>query len=626
MDTFTLLRSLRWRSLAGIAVTALTLAGCGGSSGGGSTMTGSTDSSCSGSSCGTLMVGVTDAEGDFLNYSVDVQSVTLQRQNGATVELLPATTRIDFAQLTDLSDLLAASTLAGGDFLGGTIRVDYSTAEVFVEVAGQSVKANVVDSNGQALGVTELTVQLSNRNHLVVTPARVSFLTLDFDLAASNSVDTTQNPPVVTARPYIVADVEPAAQRDLRVRGALISADTTASTYTVQVRPWFVKDGDHGKATVHTTSTTSFEINGVASMGSDGLTALAALPAGTLTVAFGTLSTADKTFTATTVQAGDSVGGERLDAVQGNVVSRTATQLTVKGAFAARHDHGPGAVRTAVITIGADTKVLKTGDPMGTFTTDAISVGQGIMAFGTFADPTTSTTAASLDATAGRVRLLPTQVRGVVNSMVAGQLNLNLRAIDRLGVDMFDFAGTGTSTAVDANPADYEVGTGTLSLASVTAGESAKVLGFVTPFGAAPPDFAGRTVIDRGDIPDLLAIGWGKNGTAAPFATLGNTGIVLDLHNTSIGRHDLFVDLQHQDLLALASSPTIVSGTGSVLFGVAKRGNIDLFTSFADLVTAITTHLNAGESAVALTATGAYDTSTNTLAADHISVFFTSTN
>src|SRR6185295_15728744 len=151
-----------------------------------------------------------------------------------------------------------------------------------------------------------------------------------------------------------------------------------------------------------------------------------------------------------------------------------------------------------------------------------------------------------------------------VNSIVAGQMNLNLRAIDRLGVDMFNFAGTGTSTAVDANPADYEVTTGTLSLASLKAGESAKVLGFVTPFGAAPPDFDGRTVIDRADIPDLLAIGWGKNGTAAPFTTLANTGIVLDLHNTSIGRHDLFVDLQHQDLLALASSPTIVSGTGSV--------------------------------------------------------------
>jgi hypothetical protein len=628
MDTFTRLRSIRWRSLAAVALAALTLVGCGGSGGGGSSLAGNTSgSSCSGSSCGSLLVGVTDAEGDFINYSVDVLSVTLQRQNGATVELLPAKTRIDFAQLTDLSDLLAVATLAPGDFVGGTIRIDYSTAEVFVEVAGQSVKANVVDANGQALGVTDLTVQLSNRQHLVVTPARVSFLTLDFNLAASNSVDTTQTPPVVTARPFIVADVEPAAQRDLRVRGALVSTDTTASTYTIDVRPWFLKGGDHGRATVHTTSTTSFEINGVASMGSAGLAALAALPAGSLTVAFGTLSTQDRTFTATTVHAGDSVSGERLDAVQGNVVSRTATQLTIKGAFAARHDHDAGAVRTAVVTIGPSTTVLKTGDPSGVFTTDAISVGQGIVAFGSFADPATTAAAATLDATAGRVRLLPTHVHGIVNSIVPGQLNLNVRAIDRLGVDMFDFAGTGTTTAVDANPLDYEVGTGTLSLASLTAGESAKVLGFVTPFGAAPPDFDGRTVIDRADIPDLLALGWGKSGTTAPFASLSDLGLVLDLHNPSIGgRHDLFVDLQRMDLLTLASSPTIVPATGRVLFGIAKRGNIELFTSFADLVAAITTHLNAGESAVSLMATGAYDATTNTLAADHISVFFASTN
>ncbi len=149
----------------------------------------------------------------------------------------------------------------------------------------------------------------------------------------------------------------------------------------------------------------------------------------------------------------------------------------------------------------------------------------------------------------------------------------------------------------------------------------------MTPFGAAPPDFEGRTVIDRADMPDLLAVGWGKSGTAAPFTSLSNLGLVLDLHNASIDvRHDLVVDLKRTDLLTLASSPTIVPATGPVLFGIAKRGNIELFTSFTDLVAAITTHLNAGESAASLMATGAYDTTTNTLAANHISVFFTSTN
>ncbi len=244
-----------------MAFAAAGLAACSGS-GGGSSSANDSASACTGSTCGTLLVGMRDADGDFISYSVDVLSVSLRRANGATVEMLPAKTTIDFAQLTDLSDLLAVATLAPGDFVGGTIRLDFSTAEVYVEVGGQAVKANVVDANGQPLGVTDLTVQLSDRNHLVVTPGRATFLTLDFDLVASNTVDATQSPPVVTAQPYIVADVEPATERDLRVRGTLVSADVAASTYAVDVRPWFRRDGHHGQLTVHTTPTTSFEVNG----------------------------------------------------------------------------------------------------------------------------------------------------------------------------------------------------------------------------------------------------------------------------------------------------------------------------------------------------------------------------
>ena len=87
---------------------------------------------------------------DFVGYSVDVLSITLQRRGGATVEVLPAATRIDFAQLTELADLLAVATLASGDIVGGKIRLDYSNAEVFVQSGGQVVKAKVVGADGAA--------------------------------------------------------------------------------------------------------------------------------------------------------------------------------------------------------------------------------------------------------------------------------------------------------------------------------------------------------------------------------------------------------------------------------------------------------------------------------------------
>ena len=96
---------------------------------------------------------------------------------------------------------------------------------------------------------------------------------------------------------------------------------------------------------------------------------------------------------------------------------------------------------------------------------------------------------------------------------------------------MFDFAGTGTATASDADPNNYEVLTGKLSLANRSAGEAAKVIGFVTPFGSAPPDFVGSTVIDRLDLPAMLGIGWGASGTTAPFVSMNPTGLVIDITN-----------------------------------------------------------------------------------------------
>jgi hypothetical protein len=591
--------------------------------------------------CGTLLVGLTDADGDFVSYAVDVLSVTLKRSNGATVETLPAKTRIDFAQLTDLADLLSVSTVAPGDFVGGKIRIDYSNAEVAVEKAGQTVLAKVVDQSGQPLGIVDLDVDLSNRDRLVITRGRAAFLSLDFDLAASNDVDLSKTPVVVTARPFVVAEIQPVDQKDLRVRGPLVVVDNNSSSYTVDVRPWFRREGEFGRVTVHTAADTSFEIGGTAYMGAAGLAALAQQPAGTPTLAFGTLAVQGHDFTAEVVQAGDSVGGPRMDAVHGSVVSRVGNQLTVKGAFAVHRDDQQGNaaapgddnpdhahfVRTVIVTIGPDTKVLKVG-AMQVLDASAISVGQSIVAFGKFDDPqpvpmadTTTTTPATFDATAGRVRLEVTQVRGAVVSAAAGQLNLKLGEIGRLGVEMFNFAGTGTTASTDADPNNYEIATSSLPLATLGAGEAAKVLGFVRPFGSAPADFEGRTVIDRADLPTVLAIGWGTSGTAAPFLSSGNAGLVLDLHNAAIGdRHTLSIGMRTIDLLGLAASPIIVGADGRATYGLWEAGHVELFTSFADFVAALNARLAGGEKVQGLMAYGSFDAGTSTFTANHIAV------
>jgi hypothetical protein len=399
------------------------------------------------------------------------------------------------------------------------------------------------------------------------------------------------------------------------------------------VRPWFLASGDHGQLTVHTSSTTSFEIDGATSTGADGLKALAAQTAGTLTLAIGTLDTSTRDFTADTVLAGTSVPGEGLDAVQGNVVSRSGDTLTVKGAFAVHHDHQLDFQRTVIVTIGANTKVTKAGSTAAV-DASAISVGQSIVALGTLAEPASSggamgptpaasTTPATLDATAGRVRLQPTELHGAVKSVVAGTLTLQLRSIDRLGIAMFNFAGTGNATASDADPNNYEVQTGNLSLANLAAGEAAKVIGFVTPFGSAPPDFVGTTVVDHLDLPSTLGIGWGATGTTAPFVSMSATGLVIDITNKSIGdRHFILSGMQKLDILTLASGPTIAPTTDRGMYGVWEPGHVELFEHFADFETKLAARLGAGDAATSMTAFGAYDAGSNVLTANGVSAFF----
>jgi hypothetical protein len=449
MDTFLKRTRAAFRSSWMVALVAATLSGCSGS--GDSTATPAPPTP----DTGTLLVSMTDADGDFVSYSVDVLSVTLERRGGGTVEVLPTTTRIDFAQLTDLSDLLAVATLAPGEIASGTIRLDYGNAEVFVESAGQVVRANVIGENGAPLGITELEIELASDGRLLIARGRAALLALDFDLAASHDVDLAQSPPLVTARPYVVAEIAPVEEKELRLRGALVAADVAGNSYTVDVRPWFRADGAHGRVTVHTTATTSFEIDGIPATGTAGLTALAAKPAGTMTVAFGTLSTQERRFTAEIVHAGDSVSGERIDAVHGSIVARNGDQLTVKGGYAVRRDRVTRLHRTVLVNVGASTTVLKTGSPGVAQDAAALSVGQHIVAFGTLTAPTDDSTPATFDATNGRVRMLPTHLYGAVNTVQPGHLELDLRGIDRLGIELFDFAGTGVTAAQDASPTAY---------------------------------------------------------------------------------------------------------------------------------------------------------------------------
>ena len=575
--------------------------------------------------CGTVMVALTDADGDFLNYTVDVVSLRLETANGRTVETLPRTTRINFTDYVDLAELVAVATIPPATYVSGTIRIDYADAEVFVEANGDAKAAVVTDMDGVALGQTELRITLSNRDQLNIVKGRSALLQLDFDLDASHTVDIVPTPATAASEQFIVAEVAPVDEKDIRVRGPLVEVSEDEMTYTVAIRPFHDRDGDFGRVTVHVTNETEFEVDETLYVGAEGLRALSAAGPSTPTIAQGTLNVAERMFTANIVLAGSSVPGIDRDAVAGNVIARDGNFLTVRGATIIASDRRAHFHDDVTVEIGPNTKVFRDGHRFSDLGIDAISIGQRITVRGTILQTVTDalTPQIHFDATDGAVRMHVTHLLGIVNAIMPGQTDITLHGIDRRRVQIFDFTGTGTSTDTDADPDNYEVATGDLTLADFSTGKPIVAWGFPNAFGAAPPDFFGRTVIDYTDVRSTLGIGWSAAGTVAPFISMGSDGLILNNQNEDIGlRHYIDNGPVLIDLTMLDSNTTIVPrATDRSLFYIKTADSLREYSNFDDFVNDLSTSLDGATTARSMHARGLYDSDTNTFTAFKIGVY-----
>ena len=609
----------------------LILAACGGGSGtteiSGSVPTATCDpnDSSTHAECGTVLVALTDADGDFLNYTVDVLSLELETANGRIVETLPRTTRINFSDYVDLTELVTAAAIPPAVYVAGTIRLDYTSAEVFVEAADESKQAVVKDMEGNVLTRTELKIHLSNRNRLVISKGRAALLQLDFDLAASHEVDIVPTPAEAVSAQFILAEVSPVDEKDVRVRGPLVGVSEDEMAYTVAIRPFHDRDGDFGRVRVHVTNETEFEVNEEMYMGVEGLRALGAAGQGTPTVAAGTLDVANHQFTASIVLAGSSVPGIDRDAVVGNVIKREGNFLTVRGATVIPRERRAHFHDDVVVEIGPETKVFRDGYGHSDLGTDAISIGQRVTIRGSQPTPTTSADAPQIlfDATQGAVRMHMTRLIGVVNSVMPGQTDITLHGIDRRRVGIFDFTGTGTSPDEDADPNNYEVATGNLALATFSAGKPIVAKGFPNAFGAAPPDFNGRTVIDYTDVRSALGMGWGVEGTVAPFVSIGPDGLILDNGNEDIDvRHHVKHGPMLIDLTSLDSDTTIVPHeTDRMAFYIKTIDSLRMYSDFTDFVNDLSTSLDGATAARSMLAHGQFVVDSNVFTAHKIGIY-----
>jgi hypothetical protein len=479
--------------------------------------------------------------------------------------------------------------------------------------------------SGEVLTQTELKIHLSDRNRLAITKGRAALLQLDFDLAASHAVDITPTPAEALSEQFIIAEVSPVDEKDIRVRGPLLGISEDEMMYTVAIRPFHDRDGDFGRVRVHVTDETEFEVNEAVFTGVDGLRALNDAGPGTPTVAGGTLNVANHEFTAAIVLAGSSVPGIERDAVVGNVIKREGNFLTVRGATIIPSDRRAHFHDDVVVEIGPETKVFRDGHRQGDLSIDTISIGQRVTIRGSQSMPSTAANAPQIvfDATEGSVRMHLTHLTGIVNTVMSGQTDITLHGIDRRRVDIFDFTGTGTSPEEDADPDNYEVATGNMMLADFSAGKPIAAKGFPNAFGAAAPDFFGRTVIDFADVRSALGMGWGAEGTVAPFLSIGPDGLILDNANEDIDvRHHVKQGPVLIDLTSLDSNTTIVPHeTDRMAFYIKTADSLHMYSDFSDFVNDLATSLDGATAARSMHARGKYDVDTNVFMAYKIGIY-----
>ena len=583
------------------------------------------------SETGDLVVSLTDAQGDFATYTVDVQSLTLTRANGAVVNVVPETTRIDFAQYTDMTEFFTVASVPLGAYTAARMTLNYVDADIQVETADGAIMpvADILDENEEPLTQVEVTVQLEGRNRLVIAPGLATHLQLDFDLKATHAVNFEDSVPPsasVTVSPMLIADVNRVSAKIHRLRGILESVNTGDSTFAVYLRPfYYTLTGDHqrfGSMTVVTDSETVFDVNGTSYQGAEGLTAMAGLDDAAAVIAVGALKFNPLRFEAEQVYAGASVPWGNQDAVTGSVLARDGDTLTVKGATLER---GNGSVMfhdTVTVTIAETTRVTRQLC-LQDFTTDDVSVGQHVTVFGSLVDDDPLNLV--VDATDGTVQLKTTMARGNVTAVddsdPVSQLHLDLQSINLNWIDEFDFSGTGAGADnTDADPHDYEVSTGTMDLSALAVGDPVKVWGYVQPFGQAPQDFNAQSLIQVADVVSILKVHWFPAANDA-FTMVSADGLTLNMTGLGlfhyVSRAGVLTDLTIFD-----DAPQVVprSADGNEVFILHIGSTTQVSLNFADYADELGSLIEDGWLVKKINALGLFDDDTVVLSADLVDI------
>jgi hypothetical protein len=554
----------------------------------------------------------------FTAYIINVDSITLTGKNVGVITALATPETVDFTKLKNISELWGSASIPNDTYTQATITLDYTDAVIDVMVDGKPTLATVYGPGGTT--VTTISVNVSfdpvNQPVMIATYATTMAerLAINFDLPASNIVDATASPPTVTVRPFVTAATSAPDNKPIRVRGPLINSSLGEDTYTVYVRPFYDEVNSIGSLSIFNSPSTLYTINGTTYVGQAGLNVLSQLSAGiTVTAAYTTLkptptpSAIAGIFYSMYVVAGSTLEDEYTEGMEGDVIARSGNTLTLRGATLIENTADLTsyiATPDSQVLLAPGTIVTADGASSAGLDYNSVSVGQHITARGIYTLSAAGVTI--LDATGtsstntGSVRIQSTEAWGPLVSSSSGSLTMNLQTLNYWPASIFNFAGTGASTAQNASAANYVVDTGAMALpAGTVAGDPVWIDGVIGPFGAAPPDFkaysvnnqasvqvsnvpaiapnpatnfapnpttAGITTCGQGSVdcvPASLQVIWSGSGTATPFSTLtasGGGSMTIDLSNPNFvaATGVIRIGAESIALTSLPATPTIV--------------------------------------------------------------------
>jgi Domain of unknown function (DUF4382) len=575
------------------ALFGLTLfSGCGAGGGGGS-----------GGADPTLTFAITDSASSTVeSFTLDVTNIQLTKLGGAVVNILSNPTTIDLASLTDTSQVLSGSTVPAGTYLNATITLDFTNAQCFL--VGQSTPAAITDAAGNPLtGPLTLPIHFGT-NALHCPFNRHKLLEFDFDLNQSVISDTVGNS--VTVEPAFEMHVDPTAPKTLIAYGTLTSVDTTGGTFVGQLET--LAGTPITSATFHPDTNTIYQIDGVPSQGSAGLTALAGVAAGTWIQCYGSVDPLSPQLDVSFVESGFGTYNGGTDIVEGLITDRTGgvgtdPQLTVLG-HSNDATHTIFQFNTSFLVSGsfANTKVVRFGVNQA-FDCDDLNVGQRVRVFGTLAGT-------NMDATGARdvIRMQPTWVLGHANGApVPPDLQIDLARVDLRDQSVFNWSASG-STPPDPthfNLLVNNLGTG-LNITSTTP--------------VAARGFFPATILQNlSQVPSLMLVRNRPAGFTVDV-TASITQITIGITGTAGTGEFAIIDqpLVGSQPLPTSPIPTIVgASSGPTYFAIRDNsvGSTTLYLLFGDFTFAVNHLITAGAVLDQISAVGVYAGTSNTIEA-----------